>query len=81
MLCAAAGQSLEIRLFICSIHLNPHPSHALERVVRVHSALSEAFSENRDGGKGKEEFEFVKGFMFRWDVVEVGCGVNVELVQ
>lgn len=56
------------------MHLNPHLSHALLSVVRVHSALSETFSENRDGGKGREEFEFVKGFMFRWDVVEWAVG-------
>lgn len=49
------GKSPEIRLFICFIHLNPHLSRAFLRVVRVHSALSEAFRENIEGGKEKGE--------------------------
>lgn len=79
------GKSPEIRLFICFIHLNPHLSRAFLRVVRVHSALSEAFSENIEGGQGergeKNSSEFVTGFMLRQDAAEVDCGVNVELVQ
>lgn len=54
------------------IQLNPHLSHALLRVVRVHSALPEAFSENTDGGmkKGREEWQWICDRFY----AQVGCG-------
>lgn len=74
------GKSPEIRLFM---HLNPHLSHAVLRESTL-SSLWGIWWEHRWGKweRGeKNSSEFVKGFMFRWDVAEADCGVNVELVQ